>query len=51
MRQPRVGLALGGGGLRGAAHVGVLKVLGPRTNHRGCGGPSGGGMVSHCGRA
>lgn len=27
MRQPRVGLALGGGGLRGAAHVGVLKVL------------------------
>ncbi len=27
MRQPKVGLALGGGGLRGAAHVGVLKVL------------------------
>ncbi|HEY9784924.1 MAG TPA: patatin-like phospholipase family protein [Candidatus Obscuribacterales bacterium] len=26
-RRPRVGLALGGGGMRGAAHVGVLKVL------------------------
>jgi len=26
-RRPRVGLALGGGGSRGAAHVGVLKVL------------------------
>ncbi|NLG86119.1 MAG: hypothetical protein GX489_02725 [Firmicutes bacterium] len=27
MKQPKVGLALGGGGLRGAAHIGVLKVL------------------------
>lgn len=27
MRQPQIGLALGGGGLRSAAHVGVLKVL------------------------
>lgn len=26
-RRPRIGLALGGGGSRGAAHVGVLKVL------------------------
>lgn len=26
-RRPRVGLALGGGGARGAAHVGVLRVL------------------------
>lgn len=26
-RRPRIGLALGGGGMRGAAHVGVLKVL------------------------
>ena len=25
--QPRIGLALGGGGLRGLAHIGVLKVL------------------------
>src|SRR5688572_2569981 len=25
--RPRIGLALGGGGARGAAHVGVLKVL------------------------
>ncbi|NPV69194.1 MAG: patatin-like phospholipase family protein [Firmicutes bacterium] len=25
--RPRVGLALGGGGMRGAAHIGVLKVL------------------------
>ncbi|HHT01231.1 MAG TPA: patatin-like phospholipase family protein [Firmicutes bacterium] len=27
LQRPRVGLALGGGGLRGAAHVGVLEVL------------------------
>ncbi|HEY7574321.1 MAG TPA: patatin-like phospholipase family protein, partial [Thermoanaerobaculia bacterium] len=26
-RRPRIGLALGGGGARGAAHIGVLKVL------------------------
>ena len=26
-RRPRIGLVLGGGGARGAAHVGVLKVL------------------------
>ncbi|MBA3992003.1 MAG: hypothetical protein C0469_00655 [Cyanobacteria bacterium DS2.3.42] len=26
-RRPRVGLALGGGGMRGAAHIGVLEVL------------------------
>jgi NTE family protein len=26
-RQPRVGLVLGGGGARGAAHIGVLEVL------------------------
>lgn len=26
-RRPKIGLALGGGGMRGAAHVGVLKVL------------------------
>src|SRR5262245_27738967 len=25
--RPRIGLALGGGGARGAAHIGVLKVL------------------------
>lgn len=27
VRRPRIGLALGGGGARGAAHVGVLRVL------------------------
>jgi len=27
LKRPRIGLALGGGGSRGAAHVGVLKVL------------------------
>ncbi|MGI6129316.1 MAG: patatin-like phospholipase family protein [bacterium] len=27
MKQPKIGLALGGGGLRGAAHVGALKVF------------------------
>jgi NTE family protein len=26
-RRPKIGLALGGGGARGAAHIGVLKVL------------------------
>ncbi|PZM79236.1 MAG: hypothetical protein DKT66_22415 [Candidatus Melainabacteria bacterium] len=26
-RRPRIGLALGGGGMRGAAHIGVLEVL------------------------
>jgi len=26
-KRPRIGLVLGGGGVRGAAHVGVLKVL------------------------
>ena len=30
-RRPRIGLALGGGGTRGAAHIGVLKVL--EENH------------------
>ena len=27
VQRPRIGLVLGGGGARGAAHVGVLKVL------------------------
>src|SRR5262245_25747470 len=27
VRRPKIGLALGGGGARGGAHVGVLKVL------------------------
>src|SRR4051812_46983955 len=26
-RRPRIGLVLGGGGARGAAHIGVIKVL------------------------
>ena len=26
-RRPKIGLALGGGGARGIAHIGVLKVL------------------------
>lgn len=34
LNRPKIGLVLGGGGARGAAHVGVLKVLEEYTTYR-----------------
>jgi NTE family protein len=49
LRKPVIGLALGGGGARGLAHIGVLKVLEREHIRIGClSGTSMGGIVAAC---